>query len=183
MKIYFFLFALLVAFITPASVSGHVLKTDGSIGAVLHVSPEDDPVVGEEASFFFEFKDKENKFTPSACVCTVHIVKGEQVVFSDQLFNNAFPDGLNSPVLNFAFPERGIYTVSVSGKPVTTGAFKEFTLRYDVRVSRGQANTAENTGSSGSSGHTLHFILLGGVFVVFFGLAILQKFKAKTAGK
>lgn len=57
---FFLIFA--VFLILPTIASAHVLKTDGSIGAVVHIDPDDDPIIGKSANFFLEFKDTKNKF-------------------------------------------------------------------------------------------------------------------------
>lgn len=53
----FMITGLLLVFALPQTASAHVLQTDGSIGAVLHVDPDDNPIIGEKATFFFDLKD------------------------------------------------------------------------------------------------------------------------------
>src|SRR3989344_6963815 len=65
----------------------HVLETDGNIGAILHVNPNDDPAALEPASFFFEFKDKSGQFNPSRCDCRVSITEAGKTIFSTGLFD------------------------------------------------------------------------------------------------
>src|SRR5437773_8843060 len=72
----------------PSVVNAHFLKIDGSIGAVLHVDPDDDPIAGEQASFFLSFKDKQHKFSPQNCTCTFSIQEQNQTIYSQPLFQN-----------------------------------------------------------------------------------------------
>ncbi len=149
----------------------HILKTDGAIGAVLHIDPEDDPIAGSQSGFFFEFKDKEGKFEAKNCDCTFSIIEDSKQIFSQPLFETNPNPSLTSASVFYTFPERNVYQAKVVGKPQTPGAFQPFTLVYDVRVAR----VAENSGQGGVilpawfTTHWPHFILagIGIVFVIF----------------
>src|SRR5882672_6466726 len=67
------LFIILVLFFVATPVEAHFLASDRNIGAVLHVDPNDQPIAGSQTSFFFEFKDKQNKFKAENCDCTFAI--------------------------------------------------------------------------------------------------------------
>ena len=127
---------ILSAFSYPQNALAHVLKTDGSVGAVIHVSPEDDPIAGESTDFYFEFKDKTGKFTPENCDCNGSILQGGKEVYSAPLFQNSTNPSLENASFSYTFPEKNIYKVRVSGKPITTGVFESFTLEWDIRVAR-----------------------------------------------
>lgn len=159
----------------PLAAAAHTLKTDVSIGAVLHVDPADDPEVGKPATFFFEFKDKQNKFFVEKCECTATILKGTQEVYSTSLSGAS---GLESPLFQYTFTERGIYTVRAHGAPKQAGDFESFTLSWDIRVDKG-GDSGIATPSTSGGGHTLHFILLGGVFAFFFGKYAFDVWKRK----
>ena len=135
--------------VSPAS--AHVLKIDGSVGAVIHVSPEDDPIAGEATDFFFEFKDKENKFKPDNCDCRGVIIQGGKEVYSAPLFQSSANPSLENASFSFTFPEKDIYKVRVSGKPTTPGAFNPFTLEWDLRVAR----ESDNIQTSGGTPNTI----------------------------
>jgi hypothetical protein len=144
----FLLFIQYSLFINPAY--AHVLKTDGTIGAVLHVDPQDDPVANQSTNFFFEFKDTSNKFDPKNCDCRVSILQGDKEIYSGNLFQNTTNPTLSDAVFSFIFPEKDIYKVKVEGKPNTPNAFSSFTLSYDVRVAKdmneGNQNQIQNQG-------------------------------------
>jgi len=159
-------FFIIIAGSAPFFASAHVLKSDGSIGAIIHINPEDNPIVGEPATFFFEFKDKENKFQPSGCDCRATIVKSGEELFSENLFANTGTANLNTPVFSFTFPEKGIYQVRITGNPINGGNFQPFTLTYDFRIERTGASSAEGF----SSTHSGHSIILG------VGLALMLGF-------
>ncbi len=147
------------------SASAHVLKTDGSIGAVLHISPEDDPIAGKSTDFFFEFKDRDNRFKPESCDCKGIIIQDEKEIYSSTIFQNGSNANLESAVFSFAFPEKDIYKVQVSGKPIEGNLFQPFTLAWDIRVAR--ENEAKSTIESNDSTfegllseHLLNFVLI-----------------------
>lgn len=117
----------------PQDVSAHVLLTDGSIGAVVHVDPEDDPIVGQKATFFFEFKDTENKFQLEDCVCNARILSSGVEVFSEQLSDG---ESSSSPSFTYTFSQKGVYKIVVQGTPNSSSSFDSFELNYDIRVSR-----------------------------------------------
>lgn len=122
------------SFSTP--VAAHVLRADGPIGAVIHITPADDPIIGKDATFAFEFKDKENKFKVSACDCVFTISRNGEELFNQTLPKNDSGSGLESPVFTYVFLEKGIYQIQMSGKPVLGANFQNFNLKYDLRVER-----------------------------------------------
>jgi hypothetical protein len=164
-------FCLFLLFTTPAY--AHILKTDGMIGAVLHVSPDDDPVAGEPTLFFFEFKDKQNKFTPQNCECTTHIIRQDKEIYYAPLFQGTNPS-LDTASFTFTFPEKDIYKLQVTGKPRTADAFQPFTLEWDLRVAR-IANAGAQAPASTS--HTFHYILFGAAFIVIGYFLLSKKFR------
>lgn len=123
-------------FLSPTEIFAHTLESSGSIGAVMHVTPDDDPIAGEVSGFYFEFKDKNNTFKPEDCICTVSIKKGESEIFSKDLFGENSDPSLSNASFNFTFPERNIYKIIIKGAPKTSGEFQNFELSYDMRVER-----------------------------------------------
>lgn len=138
------LFLILFLSILPSQASAHVLKSDSTVGAVIHVTPDDDPVAGEPTDFYFEFKDTENKFKPENCNCQGAILQNGTEIYSSSLFQNSTNPSLENASFSFTFPEKNIYKVKVTGNPTTPGAFEPFTLEWDIRVAR----EAETPGTS-----------------------------------
>lgn len=171
-------FFLLFSFFTSVTYA-HVLKSDGQIGAVLHVNPDDDPVAGEPTGFFFEFKDKENKFTPQSCECTFSITKDGNLIYSVPLFKDNSSPSLTSPSIFYTFYEKGIYQVKVAGGPTNDGTFSPFTLVYDIRVAREAASAApvNSVTQSERSGDNVDSAILlfgGGLALVLIFLIVLK---------
>ena len=115
---------------TGQPAQAHFLKTDGSIGAVLHIEPDDSPIAGKDTPFYIDILDRSGKFQFSHCVCTVLVKEGGREIISQPLLSS-------SGVLNF--PQQDVYQVSIVGRPEQPGLFQPFTLLYDVRVDQGLA--------------------------------------------
>lgn len=170
--------ALLLAILLPTHfASAHVLKVDGSIGSTLHVDPADNPVVGSPATFYFEIKDKQNKFTPTACNCTVSISTSEgEVLHTEQLFTQSSSAGLSNPLLQYVFEKGGVYTVTLTGSPKTAGGFQSFQLSYTVRVENGEPTPHTDNAETSVSDAWL-YSGLGLLVVVGFVLIAWQRKK------
>lgn len=164
---YYFFYVLLIAyclFLLSSPAYAHILLTDGSIGAVVHVNPEDDPIIGEPASFFFEFKDKTNKFSPADCDCQYSLEQDGKILTSGDLFANTESPSLDNANFNYTFPEKGVYSVIITGKPKTNGGFQTFRLEDTIRVERGGVSESLSNSSANSnrfSLHTIHYVVFG----------------------
>ncbi len=185
-------FAFLLAFLTfnflllsfPNPVSAHVLKSDGSVGAVIHIDPEDDPIAGQETGFYFEFKDKQNKFKAENCDCTFSVMAGGEEIFTQPLFQDNSPSLSNASV-SYTFPRRDVYQVTVKGKPQTSNTFQPFTLTWDIRVERTVENTtSENTSSGWNTWIITHIPhIVGGILASSFFLWVVMRKRPKKTEK
>ncbi len=144
-----FLFLALSALCAPAvlplSASAHILETDGTIGGVLHIDPNDAPVADSPAHFFFQFKNSAGDFNLAQCDCTISIQYPENpaTLFSLHLLNGTTTNLLGSSIspliapdtLSFfyTFPQRAVYIVTVNGTSTNT-SFPSFVLSYDIRI-------------------------------------------------
>ncbi len=157
-----FLLIGIIFFLFPKDVFAHILQTDGTIGAVLHIDPEDDPIVGKPATFYFEFKDKIGRFIPDKCDCTVSIINSGKSIYTQSLFqSNTSPD-LSNASFSYTFPKKGVYILRITGKPYTPNAFQTFSLSYDLRISREETNLLQGkSGINWFSDHLNHVIVFG----------------------
>lgn len=161
--------SLLIFAAAPAA--AHVLKSNGSVGAILHVSPDDDPIAGVSTDFFFELKDTEGKFTPESCFCLASIYRNGKEVYAQPLFQNNTSPSLEDASFSYVFPQKDIYKVQISGSPNDGKSFKPFTLSWDIRVGREAEN--QSSGKSGWFAEILPYIIGVVLFVVLF--VVLQK--------
>ncbi len=128
---------LLVFLVLVPNTYAHVLQTDGSIGAVLHMNPEDDPVVGENTEIMFELKDTNNKFNPAMCNCTISVSDASKVLYQTAIFT---ADKNTEQMINVIFPQKGIYKITIKGIP-HANSFQPFQLQYNIRVDREAQST------------------------------------------
>ncbi|HVZ58927.1 MAG TPA: hypothetical protein VG935_04215 [Patescibacteria group bacterium] len=157
----------------------HVLITDGTIGAVIHIDPEDDPIVGQVASFFFDFKDKTGRFDPKICNCTFKILEAGKEIYSQDLFQNSSQPSLSNASVFYTFPRRDVYTVEVIGHPQTPHAFQDFTLKDDIRVSRTASIPSPAQSSNWLKNNLFYLGILLALVIIIIGGMIRSRFATK----
>ena len=115
---------------TPTS--AHVLITDntGSIGAILHVNPDDDPIADQPSSLFFDIQDQAFSKHP-------HDVKLE--IINEQGTKNKLDITVagSSVSAKYTFPEQGVYKIVLTAAAKGSANAHEHTFTHTQRVSRG----------------------------------------------
>lgn len=156
----FFLWGIL--FFHTLIVQAHQLSTDGSISALLHVEPNDDPVIGQPTNLLFLITDTKSKFTPENCNCVVSI---KDTVDNKKIFSFSISKkessykGTFAPVISFTFPHKGIYTIKLDGEATKDLDFQSFNLSYNIRADKDSLNTAVPTKENFSFYKTIILIL------------------------
>lgn len=173
-----FIFLFLSVNFFPALVSAHELGTDSSVGAVLHIDPADDPIVGQQAGIFFEFKDTEGKFKPENCNCTFSVVENGNEIYSQDLFQTNPSPSLTSASVYYTFPKKDAYELKVAGKPKTPDAFDEFNLSFKVNVTR--EYKAPPPKPNWIIAHSLNLIGAGIIFLFIIFSLIWQKISGRS---
>ncbi len=135
------LLALCSTAMSPWLASAHVLESSNGVGAIIHIDPDDDPIAGERSVFYFEFKDKNDKFLASDCDCTMTVRQDDLVLKTEKL--KAI--GKLSASASLTLPEQGLYTIKVAGRPLQPEKFTNFAFDYTFRVSRGVAAARSDT--------------------------------------
>lgn len=153
---------LVLAFSSP--VSAHFLSTDGSIGAILHIDPDDDPIATQTATFFFDLKDKQNKFSLPECECTGVVMENGQILLSQPLGQAS----LTSPSFSFVFPKKDVYQIELTGTPLQPNGFQPFTIKWNIRVDRDPTTTTQNSSFSLFWLHWWHLglIVVASIYVI-----------------
>ena len=185
MKKLILLIAIIVYLIIPSSVSAHSTETDGQIRATVHYDPDDDPIVGEQTGFYFNFIDTSKRFTPIACDCTFRVLENGKEIYSQPLFKYNTNPNLETVTLLYTFPKRDVYQISIVAKPLHENAFQPFRITFDVRVERTtktqQANPQEDKETNSFwEDHFTHSLSVVITLVVFGGfviIAVIQKMK------
>lgn len=131
----------LFASIVPISVaSAHVLKSDGDIGVVLHINPDDNLISGQPTDYILSFQDMSQRFSLPDCLCNTTFIKDGTVVATQPLVvktNQISED-------TYTFPAPGVYTIRVAGTPKHIGDFQPFRLDYVVRASSDASTTQQD---------------------------------------
>jgi hypothetical protein len=150
----------------------HFLITDGSIGAVVHVDPDDDPIIGQATNIYFTFKNTSGEFKISDCNCRTIIKEDGKEVLNQPMY---------APIVSYNFPRKGIYALEVKGEPKTGKTLPAFDLKYDLRVTRqGLAPAIKSPVSSNQLlHHAPHFILFLAATVITFFIYISEQHKER----
>lgn len=127
MKYIFIIFCLI--FFLPQNISAHVLESQQSIGAILHLNPDDNPRANETQQIIFYFKDTKNKLNLYNCQCNISVIEDGKEI--DKLKIN--PTSSLSSNNNYKFKNSGTYTISVFGKS-KNNSFSDFDIDYAINV-------------------------------------------------
>ena len=113
-----------------APVSAHVIKSDDSIKAELHINPADNPKSKTATEYVLWFDDTTGKLTLYNCDCIATFQENDNTIATQKL--NPVSD--LSSVNTVTFPTADIYTLKVAGAPKQSGEFQPFNLTYTLRV-------------------------------------------------
>ena len=113
------------------SVSAHVFVPDETKarGAIVHITPDDDPIAGQKATIYFDVQD--NLLKPDSVV--VLAIQGEG---SREELTAKFDDSLAT--FTYAFPSQGVHELTFN---VNTDG-NVYTFKQSHRVARGVAASA-----------------------------------------
>lgn len=155
-------FALVLAL--PISVQAHVLVSDeqDSKGAILHVSPDDDPIAGEESDLFFDLQDDEldADYVPYLSIANEDGQVDDVDVEKDANFVTAV----------YTFPYQGTYQLSLR---IESGN-ESHTYEMTQEVTRGAVrNSSERQVEPWA--YALFGLALGGLMVLLLALVIRKK--------
>lgn len=130
------LVGLLVLAWPAASTSAHVLAQDGSVTAVLHIAPDDNPVAKRPTRLEFAFADGSQPFHLQTCDCKVSLHDEKRTLRQVEIspVNGSATDG----EATVTFPAIGVYTLVVEGSATPhhheSTKTASFSLRYIERV-------------------------------------------------
>ncbi|MEO5949955.1 MAG: hypothetical protein ABIQ04_00750 [Candidatus Saccharimonadales bacterium] len=112
-------------------VFAHVLISDDTktVGAVLHVVPDDDPIAGQQANLYFDIQTKKLNEKNTKLTIT-NLTTDEKAVIPIQVDNSS----VNA---NYIFPVQGTYQLTLMAS-----SDKVYTFNYSQRISRGATGSA-----------------------------------------
>lgn len=173
-----------LSFFIINSSSAHEVKGIGSLDVLLHMEPNDSPVINHPAYLFFAFNDSRKIFDLSLCNCGVKIESKGKVIFESKLESAEESYGSNVAKVDYIFPKKGIYNVKLSGES-TNKSFDPFFLVYDVRIERESLDESPISPTSRNSINLNVYIyglgIIGAVAIILLGIgkSNIKKFMKK----
>lgn len=122
----------LLCLLVPAL--AHEIETDGKVGALLHIEPDDAPVVGNNTTWF-EVNEKGGiPVTLQNCTCKLQVYAGSfKAGVKAQSTPKLVLDGKHLKA-TVNLPKDGAYTLVLTGRPKTGATFNKFTLQWVIRA-------------------------------------------------
>lgn len=131
----------------------HNIKTSGDVAALFHIEPDHNPKAGEPSKAWFVLTKKGGEpISLDQCDCKLAIypdTDSDQVGKSEEKKPNPIAQPpLQSisaekyqgiPGAEVVFPQAGVFTLELSGRPKNGANFEPFNLSYDVTVQAGAA--------------------------------------------
>ena len=98
--------------LVPAKASAHVLISDTSrhVGAVLHITPDDDPVAGEPSGLFFDIQNTDVSHDNYSFSLTITNTEGEQALVPIIVSGTTVS-------ASYVFPSQAAYTILLKAEP------------------------------------------------------------------
>jgi hypothetical protein len=175
---------ILIALALPLLTSAHVLKTDGTIGVVIHLAPDDAPLAGAPTPIYFAFKNTEGAFDIATCECALWVSSYAERNSVDLAQPDSIIHTHGNPAsadASYVFPRPDIYAVRIIGTPRDGAAFEKFDVTFDVRV----AEYAEGGGAPfwGGilAGHGLHIAIFALGFLFFLGAVLYDRYRERSS--
>lgn len=140
-----FLVVFSIYFVNNADVSAHVLESNRTIGAILHIDPDDNPTVDRQQEISLFFKDTENKFTFDNCLCKLQLYLNGELISEEPLLAQTDTSSNNI----YIFEKEGDYNLKVIGQSTNNDDFARFEIDYQIKVTdSGTVNNNEKIGLS-----------------------------------
>lgn len=122
--------------------SAHQVQVSGEVGGTVHIEPRDNPRAGVASQVWFALARRGGQTIPlSACACQLEIYarprrQGDAPILSPTLQAVSAEGRQGIPGATVTFPRAGAYELVLRGRPVTSGIFTPFELRFPVTVAR-----------------------------------------------
>ncbi|WP_407569350.1 hypothetical protein [Deinococcus altitudinis] len=129
-KLLFFVLAL-----TTSGALAHEIARDGNVGGLLHIEPDDAPVVGKPNAFYFEVNQKGGKpILLAQCSCSLQVYAGSARQGARPLSTPKLAQAKGELTGSLNFPRPGAYTLVLAGQPKAGATFGKFSLSWVVRA-------------------------------------------------
>ena len=128
---------------TALPASAHELESDNGVNAILHINPDDNPVVGKQIGIYFLFARSDGAFSINNYDLSLSLKSATGAVTKYQI-NPAYFGAASKGSATVDFPTADVYDLIVTGT-ATDPAAKSFKLDYPVRVAGGTAAVSAKT--------------------------------------
>jgi hypothetical protein len=120
------LIGLAVALACAGGAWAHQTATNNGVTVTVHVTPDDEPVVGAGSLILVErVKTRTGRFAWANCRCTVEVRNADGQVLRK---------GLAGPRTEFTFPEAGAYEIRVAGRVKRGKVWRWFKVPFVIRA-------------------------------------------------
>lgn len=154
------------SFISPShKASAHTIKTDKSVGVIIHIEPHDKPRAREQSTLYVEFSKKDGHFDLSDCSCTATITKDNQTIQTTTMTQSESNTISKTPVV---FPEAGLYVITISG---IGPEMHEFEFVFDTKILPAEPLSTK----SGQKKDYYPYIALAGLLITGYGIYVAKK--------
>lgn len=120
----------------------HETQVSGEVGGTIHIEPNDSPVSGSASLTWFALTQRGGQSIPlSDCNCTLTVYAvphphQDTPIQSPTLTETSVEGRQGVPSAMITFPRPGAYELILQGRPVTSGTFTPFELKFPVVVTR-----------------------------------------------
>lgn len=128
--------------LAPSAATAHQVEISGDVGGTIHIEPNDTPRAGESNLTWFALTRRGGNLIPlTSCNCQVVVYSqphssGDAPISQPNLFAVSAEGYEGIPGANITFPRAGSYEVVLRGRPIVSGDFAPFELRFSVTVAR-----------------------------------------------
>ncbi len=113
----------------------HEIVRDGDVGALLHIEPDDVPVLGRANRTWFETNLRGGRpVTLANCTCVLRVYAGSVREGAKPVATPRLRTVQNKLTADLTFPAEGAYTLVLTGAPRTGATFRSFRLEWVVRA-------------------------------------------------
>ncbi len=115
------------------------MQTTDTVGATLHLEPNDDPRAGVDTEVWFGLTQAGGVIIPlSDCLCSLEVVSLPtlEVLATPELSPVDAERYKGIPGATVVFPRVGAYQLRLVGEPQADASFDAFDLTFDVIVTR-----------------------------------------------
>lgn len=125
---------LLATLVIPAALA-HEIARDGNVGGLIHIEPDDAPLVGKPNPASFEVNQRGGRpVLLSGCACRLSIYAGGVRPGARPASTPKLSQGKGELQATLTFPAAGAYTLVLQGRPRAGASFPPFTLKWTVRA-------------------------------------------------